>query len=45
MIIEMRQQIIKNHIPLKAFKAEIEETDYGVIIIIYDEYKIYEYDA
>ena len=45
MIFEMRQQIIKNHIPLKAFKAEIEETDYGFIIIIYDEYQRYEYDA
>ena len=27
------------------FNAQIEETDYGFIIIIYDEYQRYEYDA
>ena len=41
----MRQQIIKNHIPLKAFKAEIEDTDFGFIIIIDDDYQRHEYDA
>ena len=45
MIFEMRQQIIKNHIPLKAFKAEIEDTDFGFIIIIDDDYQRHEYDA
>lgn len=36
MILEMRRQIVKHQIPLKAFKAEIQETDFGFILILFD---------